>query len=183
MEFPPALTSTPLDIPCLQCPTPPVCKDSYNYRIEQLEEDSGIASAYGIKKSLYLNDLNYFHAIEGLPFDIAHDVFEHLAVVVVISDALHVLVKEKCLTLQKISISRYTFKQSNPDKAIKQQPIKIIFGSNFKLKETACEMWNLIIILPLMLSELIIEENNGVCIYVIKVSILVEIFCASSVSK
>ena len=68
--------------------------NSYNYGIEQLEEDSGIASAYGVKKSLWLNDLNYFHAIESLPSDITHDVFESLAVDV-ISDILHVLVKEK----------------------------------------------------------------------------------------
>ena len=119
-----------------------------------------------------LNDLNYFHEIEGLPSDIAHDVFESLAVDV-ISDILCVLIKKKCMTLQKISIRRAFFKQSNPGKAIKQQPIKIIYGSNFKLKETACELWNLIILLPLMLGELIIEENNCVCIYLIKFSVLV----------
>ena len=44
-------------------------------------------------------------------------------------------------------------------------------------------MWNLIIILPLMLGELIIEENNCVCIYLIKFSILVERLCASSFSN
>ena len=108
--------------------------------------------------------------------------FESLAVDV-ISDILHVLVKEKCLALQKISIRRATFKQSNPDKAIKQQPIKIIYGSNFKLRETACEMWNLIIILPLMLGELITEENNCVYIDLIKFSILVERLCASPFSN
>ena len=49
------------------------------------------------------NDLNYFHVIEGLPPNIAHNVFDGLAVDV-ISDILHVLVKEKCLTLQKVNI-------------------------------------------------------------------------------
>ena len=87
------------------------------------------------------------------------------------------------MTLQKISIRRATFKQSNPDRAIKQQPIKIIYGSNFKLKETACEMWNLIIILPLMLGEPIIEENNCVSIYLIKFCILVERLCDFSFSN
>ena len=109
------------------------CKDSYNYRIEQLEEDLGIASAYGIKKSFCLNDLNYFHVLEGLPSDIARDMFESLAVDVIILEILHVFVKEKCLAFKKISIRRATFKQSNPDKAMNQQPIRIIYGSNFKL--------------------------------------------------
>lgn len=40
--------------------------DSYNYIIEQLEGNWGIASAYGIKKSSFYNDLSYFHVIEGL---------------------------------------------------------------------------------------------------------------------
>ena len=40
--------------------------DSYNYIIEQLEGNGGIASAYGIKKSSFYNDLSYFHIIEGL---------------------------------------------------------------------------------------------------------------------
>ena len=66
--------------------------------------------------------------IEGLPFDIAHDVFEHLAVAVVISDALHVLVKEKCLTLQKISIRKATFKQPILTKPSNNNQLKLYLG-------------------------------------------------------
>ena len=109
------------------------CKDSYNYRIELLEKDLGIASAYGIKKSFCLNESNNFHMLESLPSDIARDMFESLAVDVIISEILLVFVKEKSLAFKKISIRRPTFKQSNPEKAINQQPIKTIYGSNFKL--------------------------------------------------
>lgn len=66
--------------------------------MEQRVGDSGIASARGTKKSLFLNDLKYFHVIDGLPPDIVHDIFEGLAVDV-ISNMLHVLGKEKCLKL------------------------------------------------------------------------------------
>ena len=46
-----------------------------------------------------------YHVIEGLlPWpDIAHNVFEGLAVDIVL-DILHVLVEEKCVTLQKVNI-------------------------------------------------------------------------------
>ena len=94
-----------------------------------------------------LNDLNYFHVTEGLPSDIALDVFEDVAVDIILG-ILHVLVKEKCLTLQKISVRIATFNLSNPDKANKPQPNKVISGSYFKLKETTYVMWNLIKILP-----------------------------------
>lgn len=49
--------------------------------MEQRVGDSGIASARGTKKSLFLNDLKYFHVIDGLPPDIVHDIFEGLAVI------------------------------------------------------------------------------------------------------
>ena len=45
-----------------------------------------------LKRLHVLNDLNYFHVIGGLPPDIAHNVFEGLAVDVT-SDILHVLVE------------------------------------------------------------------------------------------
>ena len=44
----------------------------------------------------------------GLPPDIAHNVFEGLAVDV-ISDILHVLVEEKCLTLQEVNMRISSF--------------------------------------------------------------------------
>ena len=80
MEFPHAFTSIPLEILCPQTPClyffwnssfkySPKTLFYSNLRIEQLKEDSGIASAYGIKKSLCLNDLIYYHVIEGLPSD------------------------------------------------------------------------------------------------------------------
>ena len=68
--------------------------------------------------------------------------FEGLAVVV-FSAILHVLVEKKCLTLQKI-----------------------------KMKETACEMWN-VMRLEIMLGEIIVVENYCVWICLIKISILV----------
>ena len=115
-----------------------------------------IASQCVIKKKLCLNDINYFHVIEGLPSDKTHDVLAGLAVHI-ISDVFHVLVKDKCL---KINIRIATFKLSNPDKANKPQTIKIKCGSNFKPKETPCEMRNLIRLLPLMLGEPITKEIN-----------------------
>ena len=54
-----------------------------------------------------------------------------------------VLVKIKCLTLQKIKIRIATCKHSILDKGNKPQPIKIISGSNFKLKETVCRVFQI----------------------------------------
>ena len=76
-----------------------------------------------------------------------------------------------------ISVFQYT----RTDKANKPQPLKLISGINFKVKQTACEMWNLIRLLPLMIGERI-DENDEVCKCYIKFVILVERLSASSFS-
>ena len=76
-----------------------------------------------------------------------------------------------------ISVFQYT----RTNKANKPQPLKLISGINFKVKQTACEMWNLIRLLPLMIGERI-DENDEVCKCYIKFVILVERLSASSFS-
>ena len=53
------------------------------------------------------------------------------------------LVKEKYLTLQKISTRIAICKYSNLDKANKPQPIKFISGLNLKLQEAACRVFQI----------------------------------------
>ena len=71
-------------------------------------------------------------------------------------------------------------KYSSPDESNKQQQMKIISGSDFKLKEPACAMWNLIRLLPLMLGELI-EKND--CTWICLITFSIERLCASSFSN
>ena len=39
-----------------------------------------MASAYGLKSNSFLNEIQFFRAAEGLPLDLAHDVFEGFSV-------------------------------------------------------------------------------------------------------
>ena len=55
-------------------------KEAYDSNIAQLEGDPAIASAYSIKSCSPLHVLKYFHVIDGLPPDLAHDVFEGIAI-------------------------------------------------------------------------------------------------------
>ena len=63
-------------------------------------------------------------------------------------------------------------------KVNKPQPLKLISGINFKVKQTACEMWNLIRLLPLMIGEKG-DEYDEVWKCHIKFVILVERLSAS----
>ena len=60
--------------------------------------------------------------------------------------------------------------------------MKIISGISFKLKKTACEMWNLIRFVPLIIGNKI-DEGNKVWGCLLKFVILVERLSSSSFSK
>ena len=47
----------------------------YNNNITDIETYPEMSSVYGIKQRSCLNSFKYFHAVDGLPPDIAHDIF------------------------------------------------------------------------------------------------------------
>ena len=56
----------------------------HNHQVEIVKEDPEASSLYGVKTDCPLHALSHFHVINGLPSDIAHDIFEGVAV-----DVLH----------------------------------------------------------------------------------------------
>ena len=77
-------------------------KEGYQNNVSIIECDSDSVSVYGLRSNSCLNSLTYFHVINGLPPDLAHDVFEEVAVDVI----FHVLinfVNECVLTINEIN--------------------------------------------------------------------------------
>ena len=66
----------------------------YDSNITQLVDDLEKAPAYVIKSNNCLNELSYFHAAEGVPPDLAYEVFEGIAADV-ISNIVEALVGKK----------------------------------------------------------------------------------------
>ena len=71
----------------------------YDSNITQLVDNPEIVPAYRIKSNSCLNELSYFHAAEGLPPDLAHDVLEGIAVDV-ISDIVGAFVEKNIFHCQ-----------------------------------------------------------------------------------
>ena len=140
-----------------------------------------MASAYGLKSNSCLNELQFFHVVEGLPPDLAYDVFEGFSFDS-ISNILESLVTLKRFSLQEFNNILSGFEYARIDKANKPQPLKINSSISFRLKETACEMWNLIRLLPLILGDKI-DEGNKVWGCLLKFVILAERLSSPSFSK
>ena len=51
-------------------------REMYNRHAEFVATDPGSGSVYGVKKKSALNSSKYFHAVDGLPADIMHDMLE-----------------------------------------------------------------------------------------------------------
>ena len=113
-------------------------KTTYN---QSLELNPSFSSLYGMKCNSCLHSLKFFQVTSGLPPDLAHDLFEGFAI-----DFISNIIK-RCTLLQYFTLDELndiilTFPYSTNDKSNKPQPIRAVSVNNFKVKLTACEMWN-----------------------------------------
>ena len=69
-------------------------REGYDLNIRHLLDDPLMASACGLKPNSCLNELQFFHVTEGLPPDLAYDVFDGFSVDL-ISNILESLVTQK----------------------------------------------------------------------------------------
>ena len=85
-------------------------KEGYQNSVSIIECDPDSASVYGLKSNSCLNSLIYFHVINGRLLDLAHDVFEAVAVDVIFHVLIH-YVNKGVLTINEINnnIVNFTF--------------------------------------------------------------------------
>ena len=144
-------------------------------------QDPNLAVPYGIKDSSPLNALNYFHVADGLPPDFCHDLLEGFAVDI-ISNVTIALIKDGFFDLDDFNDIILNFEYSGNDKNNKPQIVKKKPLNSLRVKQTACEMWTLLRLLPLMMGHLIPRGNTVWSIY-IKLLQIVELLCADEFSN
>ena len=151
-------------------------KEAYDCQVALVVTNSEMIPLYGIKRPCVLNQLSYFHIVDGAPGDIAHDVFEGVAQEY-ICQVLVQFIKDKLLTLDQVNELILNFQYADIDKRNKPQQIKQKPLTKLKLKQTACEMWNFIRLFPLIFGQYVIESNIHwkLCISFVN---LVEKLCA-----
>lgn len=130
---------------------------SHNEHVQRISEFPNMAGIYGVKAASRLNELQYFHVINGLPSDIAHDLFEG-----VVCDALeHVItsfVQDKIFSLNDLEQIMKEFPYKGTDKVNKPRPLSTHLAQ-LKVKQKAVQIWCLLRLFPLMIGHLIPEGN------------------------
>ena len=153
----------------------------YNKNLLNVQDYPQLSATYGIKEPSCFSKLNHFHVVHGFPPDLAHDLFKGFAIDLTTNVVVY-FVQEGHLSLRELNDAIEQFDYSESDKKNKPQPFKIKSLNQFKTKETACEMWNLLRLLPLMCGHQIPTDNDVWMLYT-KFLQITERLCAMEFSN
>ena len=156
-------------------------KAAYDVQLIEVEKNPDLSKLYGIKQSSAFNELKYYHIMDGCPADLAHGVFEGFANDF-LTDVTVVFIRGKILTLAEINDIIINFNYAEFDKSNKPQIIKEKPLTQLRIKQTACEMWNLIRLYPVMFGKFV-ESGNLHWDVVTLFAALVEKLCATMFSE
>ena len=155
--------------------------EGYDNNVLNINADKTLSSVYGITKNLPLNYSQYYHLINSLPPDVADDTFEDFATDL-LQKLLSFFVQLKVLTPEIVSTAISSFNCSPIDQHNKPQVLKITSNINFKNKQIACKMWNLIRLFSSLFEEYPHTGNEvwNLCISFCQV---VKKLCAVSITR
>ncbi|XP_057310260.1 uncharacterized protein LOC130648238 [Hydractinia symbiolongicarpus] len=127
-------------------------KEMFKNHIENISIDPSLSSTYGIACDSCLNSLKYFHVIDGLPPDFAHDVLEGFPKDLTV-DSIVYLMDKKYISLLELNKAIVIYPYFDVDKKNKPQVIQDRPASQLKMKQTAIEMWHFCVFYPFLLEK------------------------------
>ena len=121
-------------------------KTSYDQQCLLVKQSPDLRKAYGIKEKSCLNELQYFHVMNGLPPDITHDIFEGVGKYV-LKSVIEYCIRVNYFSLDSLNDSISSFDYQGPDKITKPH----IVPPSHEIKQTASETWCLLRLFPLII--------------------------------
>lgn len=137
----------------------PRSKDAFNEQVEMAEQMPNVARIYGVKRDSPLNQLDHYHVIDGLPSDIAHDLFEGV-IPYVMENVIVYCVTEGFFNLQFLNEQIENFPYSGTDKTNKPSKVAVTNLGSFKVKQKAVQCWCFLRLLPLMVGSKVPKDNR-----------------------
>lgn len=132
--------------------------ETYTEQVSLVENDRSLANVYGLKTRCPLSDLDHFHCINGLPSDIAHDLFEGV-MSYVMTNVIKYFVSEGFFSVQDLNNSISSFKFAEMDKSNKPSKVTDVL-SKLKISQSAAQMWCFIRFLPLLVGDKIPRNDR-----------------------
>lgn len=153
---------------------------TYNAHISMVTQDPEMKSVYGVKMDSPLNQLSYFHVIQGLPSDIAHDLFEGI-VPEVLGKLTVYCVEKGFFSNEYVNDQINSFPYGEVDKSNKPSKMATV-TSNFVIQQTAMQCWCLLRLFPMLVGDKVPEGDTKWNV-LNNLMFMVEAMCAPIVSQ
>ena len=170
------LQNLPIDVDQMRMVQLRTCRD-YDTLVSRVEHHAAFTKIYGIKARSCLNQLSFFHVVNGLPPDLGNDIFEGVANEVLACVIVY-CVSEGYYSLDILNSRVQEYEYKHHDKQNRPGPISGTLN-NFKLKQTFSEMWCLVRLFPLIIGELVPRDDPKWNVYLTLLSAN-EMICAPS---
>ncbi|KAJ8665138.1 hypothetical protein QAD02_006800 [Eretmocerus hayati] len=152
--------------------------DSYTRAVERVSE-TNVDSHEGVKFDSVFNDLDNFHVCNGLPPCLGHDLFEGVVAYDVIL-FLNKFIAKGWITLNQLNHLIDAFPYSAEDRCDKPCAIQKLTG---KLPGGACQIWNFLRILPLLIGDQVDDYTDEVWRCLLLLGEIVEIICSPTIHE
>jgi hypothetical protein len=156
-------------------------KATFDANARDAEADETLRPVYGLKGTPSLHQLQYYHVVNGLPSDIAHDLFEGVVPETILK-ILKALVNEQIFTFELINDKINNLTYSSVDIGNKPPPIMLASNGIPRMKYSQSQMWCLARLLPIMIGMHIQEDNPYWNLFILLLDV-VENVCAPQYSR
>lgn len=157
-------------------------EDNYNSALEMLKSEEGHRNnVQGIKFDSTFNSLDFFHVCpSGLPPCLGHDLFEGIVNSDVAIFLQYIIKEKKWFTYTELNRKIAQFVYLGSDK--NNQPAEVNVNGE-KLGGQAIQNWCLVRLLPLIISDKIIEPDDPVWQIFLLLKDIIEFVCAPKITE
>lgn len=133
----------------------PRTREDHDVQVENVINEPALSTVYGVKSRSALGTAPYFHCVDTLPSDIAHDLFEGVVKDLLTSLLKH-CVQQKYFTIDDLNSSLNEFRFAATDKSDKPSTIAV----TCEIKQTITKMWCLFRLLPLFIGDRVPADSE-----------------------
>ncbi|CAC5426219.1 unnamed protein product [Mytilus coruscus] len=128
-------------------------QEMYDEQVRLVQAHPELSSLYGVKRNSPLNSLDFYHVINGMPPDLAHDLFEGV-VSEVMTNVIRGCVVAGYFSLDYLNDKILSFPFANVDKRNKPSKVGQVLRT-LKVRQSAAQMWCFVRLLPLLIGDTI----------------------------
>ncbi len=128
---------------------------SYNAQAEMVQAQPHLVGLYGVKEKSPMNNLKFYHVIDGLPPCLAHDLFEGVGPEI-FEPIVKNLIALGFFTLEEFWSRVENFPYNGPDLANKPSVVQV---EKVKLKFTQSQTWCFLRLFPLIVGDRVPQDN------------------------